>query len=306
MHAFMCMSVITFSKQKKSNIFAAQKTNRLEVLHQCSIQFYVSKVCIIEDDIFLLKSHNVIYVYNRNNMREVKNYIPIPLLHSEGMEACSLSNWVYVLGAIEEWNRFSVLRITKGEDGEFNISPWINDLELLLPTLSVSAIGSLIILSMARTDSDPSAVSVFNSNGSLQQKIMLFQDIYGSTYISRVIQRSNGHLVLVRHGDQSEAKLMEIDTTGSIVGQYQSSLSGGSCANFADIYERIMLIDSSNRIELLDSELNLIELTDPLRVEGDVLFPNVLHYNVERNEAVCIHMVTIRNCALTIFRFIEE
>ena len=83
-------------------IFLGQETIRLEILHQPSIQLEVIKLTTLKDEIFLLCSPLdgvgvVINVYDRNNMAEVKDVIPLPGILPGDMAACSVSNCVYIL-----------------------------------------------------------------------------------------------------------------------------------------------------------------------------------------------------------------
>lgn len=131
---------------------------------------------------------------------------------------------------------------------------------------------------------------------------MLSPVIYESGYIHSAIQKPNGSIVLVSYNYQYGRKLTEIDTTGSTVRQYQSSLSGDSGVSFADSDGRIVITDPNNRIELLDCEMNLLEYTGPQLNQNQI--PEDLHYNGERNEIVGI-CEDFPHSTLTIFRFRE-
>ena len=142
---------------------------------------------------------------------------------------------------------------------------------------------------------------------------MLSPDIYGFRYVNSVIQKSNGNLVLLSANDEYEAQLLEIDTTGGIVRQYQSSLGGCSVVSFADIHGRILINDFRNRIELLDPEFNPLEIAGPRLLEDDLYSLPQIHFNSERNEIVRVEMhkydaVTqkFQATVLSIFRFTEE
>src|SRR5688572_2673585 len=95
----------------------------------------------MKDEIFLLCRPNgdgyVVNVYDCNNMAEVKDVIPLPGIRPKDIAACSVSNCVYVQVVGAESEPDSILRITKAEEHQFVISPWITDLKLR--TISVSA-----------------------------------------------------------------------------------------------------------------------------------------------------------------------
>ena len=158
---------------------------------------------------------------------------------------------------------------------------------LPISTISVSANGSLIILSVQQGQ-DPNVVSIYDANGSLQHEIMLSSDIDAFRY-KNVIQKSNGNLVLAYVNDQNhKIKLLEIDMSGSVVRQYQSSFGEESFVNFADIYGRIMITEPHEGMELLDSEFNLLGTYSLQQDEGKNLLLYDLHYDSERNE-ICAY-----------------
>lgn len=99
---------------------------------------------------------------------------------------------------------------------------------------------------------------------------------------------------------------MEIDANGKIERQYKSSMSGSSCVNFADSSGRIIICDPRKRIELLDSELNLLDFsrTEPYQEDIHVLGEcHSIHYNSERNEVVDFRLAGRQSSVITIFRF---
>lgn len=149
-------------------------------------------------------------------------------------------------------------------------------------------------------------MSIYNPNGSLQHKIVLSPDIYGSRNIDNVIQKPNGNILLASVDDYCERGLTEIDMDGNIERQYMSSLGGSGAVNFVDSSGRIVITNTHNGIELLDSELNPLNFTGPQLNGGLLDFPNVLDYNRERNEAVGFCCCNKTNTVLTIFGFTEE
>ena len=156
--------------------------------------------------------------------------------------------------------------------------------------MSVTANGSLIIRS-AQTgcpDVGLHVVSKYNANGSLEQDIKLSPDT-NALIFTNAIQKPNGNLVLACVSNEYEHKelgLLEIDTGGGVVRQYQSSMHIWNYVNSADVHGRIMITDQFRGIELLDSEL--IHLgTHSLLENGPQYVLNDLCYNSERNEIVC-------------------
>ena len=95
----------------------------------------------------------------------------------------------------------------------------------------------------------------------------------GSEYVDRVIQKSNGNLVLASiNGDRCERVLTEIDTDGKIQRQYISSIGNRSSVNSADMYGRIMIHKPlTGEIELLDSELNPLDFAGLQQEQSELL-----------------------------------
>ena len=152
-----------------------------------------------KDEIFMLCSDQgdpdrIIYVYDRNNMAQVKDVIQLPRRNAKAIAACSVSNCLYVL--YMDNPGITMLRITKDEEHQFNISPWISDHKLSDANISVTANGSLIIASNLQRGR-PVLVSIYNADGFLQRKIKLLPDINGFEYVDSVIQKSDGNLVVV-------------------------------------------------------------------------------------------------------------
>ena len=65
-------------------------------------------------------------------------------------------------------------------------------------------------------------------------------------------------------------RLTEIDMTGRIIRQYESSLCEISSVKCADVHGRILICDRHNRMELLDSEFNLLDFTGSVAGKGFV------------------------------------
>lgn len=269
----------------------------MEILQQYPIAFHVFKVTTLNDEMYMICREQNIVVYNSNNMAEGK-YVVVPQsTFAVDIAACNASNCVYVLGLSAEC--FSVLRITKDEDHQFSISPWLNGLSLPFSTISVSANGGLIILSGSEGQ-NPAGVSVYDPNGNLLHKMILWPGILGFRCRENIIQKPNGNLVLVTLNSESDTELMEINATGSIEHQCRSSLRVQSGVHFADISGRFVITEQDNRIRLLDSELNLLDFTFP-HLNG-----SLLNFNSERNEIVSILSVGNNHSVLTIFRFTED
>src|SRR5688572_22288243 len=131
----------------------ALETIRLEILHQFPLQpssstsSAIFKVIAMKDEIFMLcmldGKDYVINVYDRNNMVDVKDVIPLPGIRvpPNGLAACSVSNSVYVQHEERQnktWVCLSVWRITRDEERQFYVSPWLSDLRLDYSSISVS------------------------------------------------------------------------------------------------------------------------------------------------------------------------
>ena len=238
----------------------------------------------------------VVNVYDRNNMAEVKDIIALPeQLLPVDIEGCNVSNCVYVL-CLKSINP-SVLRITKDGEHQFNITPWISDVRPGISTISVLPNGHLSV----PNGHDPVVVSIYDANGSL----MSSQDIYGLEFVDRVFHKSNGNLVVASlHGDNYKRALTEIDTDGKIQRQYISSLGAASSVSIADTYGRIVITEQLTGIELLDAELNPLGFAR--RYLGQSLNLDELHYNSERNEVMSVCCADFHSTFLTTFRFTEE
>ena len=288
----------------------AQPTISLEILHQLPINCRAQTVTTLKENMFILCSQEDqqgIKVYDRNSMTEVTN-IWLPATHLRDMFSCCISNCVYVLCIDLAWEHYSILRITKDGEHQFNVSPWICDPELPGCSLSVSVNFNLIAHSM-RKGHTHWALSGYNTHGHLLNKIRLAKvDPFGGFLcFDRVIQKSNGNLILTYVNDDWQIELAEIDADGSVERRYKSSLTVGSGVNFADMSGRIVIANRHNGVELLDSEFNLLEVTGSymyLNVGQNVLYK--LHYNSERNEVVGTCDNSPMNSVITIFRFKEE
>jgi hypothetical protein len=94
---------------------------------------------------------------------------------------------------------------------------------------------------------------------------------------------------------------------GTILRQYHSSIDSLMVACVADKYGRMMIVDRLNRMELIDSEFNLMEFTGPQLDEGQSIRRGLMHYNSERNEVVTVVKDgDYKHGVLTIFRFTDE
>lgn len=249
-------------------------------------------------------------VYDRNSMIIQKDVLRLSEFYTgQGdMAACNLSNCIYVLNAGRR-QVSSVARITKDEH-QFGISVWIKNLRLPVcdvGTISVAANGNVIILSRQRS-SMPVVVGIYDASGIVQHKIRLSPAICGVGIVSCVIQRADGNLVLNSYDNVHETKLLEIDTSGRMIREYQSSGNKEGVESFEDVYGRILVIfREGRRIELLDSEFNFLDSAVPRLDDGKRLFPQQLHYNRERHEMIGVcYDRDAGTSALVTFRFTEE
>lgn len=276
----------------------------MEILHQSPLDIFVLKVITTKDEMFMLCKPNgqdyAITVYDIKNMAEVKDVIPLPGIRPRGLAACAVSNCVYLLNR-KEFHLISVLCITKDAENKFTISPWKN-LWLPNPTISVTVDGSLI-LSRQRWG-NLAVISIYNASGSLQRQLKLSWDI---SSFSDLIPKPNGNIVLISVNNEYRKKLTEVDMKGSILRQYKSSISEYKGVTQADVYGRILITDRLNRIELLDSEFNLLDCAGPQPYKEKLISPYKLHYNSERNEIVSfIEGSADERSVLTIFHLTEE
>lgn len=282
----------------------------MEVLHQSRFDHAVDRFTRLNEEIFLILRTGVqspahVDVYDFNDLAVVKDVIALPAGKSPlGMEACSVSNCVYVLCQDLESNGLYrlVLRIKKNGEHRFNISPWISDINLVASSISVFPNG---ILSLA-LGCDPVALRNYDTNGTL----VLYASVHGLGFVDRVMQKANGNLVLAsQSGDKNRRVLTEIDADGKAVRQHVSSLDGDmSTVVYAYGRDRMLITDPIDGCELLDSEFNSLDF------EGRQLTENMhidfSEYNGERNEFVsigfCVSDLGDLDPTFTTFRFTEE
>lgn len=278
----------------------------MEIVHKYWVDNLIFGLTGLKDEIFVLCGMSImgltVAVYNRNKMAAVEELVELPDKRPLEIEACSVSNCVYVLCVDDDRKCVSVLRLRKdGAGNQFSISPFASDLRLPVatqPTLGVSPNGSLSVIHGL----DPVAVDVFSANGSLALSV----NVSGFRHIDRVIQRSDGNLVLASlHGNRNrlERVLTELGADGKILRQYKSSLRAAS-ANVADMHGRIVICKSFKGMELLDSEFNILEFGGKPK-DKSFLF-NAVTYNGERNEVMSSCTFANGKCLITIFRFSEE
>ena len=302
------VGIILLNLHKRIFHFLAHETIRLEILHQSPLQFYISSITTMKDEVFLLGKRgrhcHTMTVYDRNNMPEVKEVVSLARLHPKSIVACSVSNCVYVL-SIKRRYRCSIVRIASDGEHWSTKTPLISYLSLREPTLCVTANGCLIISGQQTEELAP--ISVWDANGSLQREIRLSDDILNVvSYFWHVIPKSNGNLVLAVAGAPNI--LMEIDLDGIIILQHDFLLSCDyKCAtSHGDSYGRVLNIDFYQNMKLFDAEFNLVEFTGPQLGGGFYFTPHDLGYNSERNELVTIvSLQGYQNGCLVIFHFTE-
>ena len=285
----------------------------MEVLQESSIELQNRGVTTLKDEIFLLcyrpDRYYVIKVYNRDNLKEVKDVIRLPGTDAQHMTGCNVSNCLYISLRQGDSLIHDTLRISRDVDHKFNISPWIDDRRMM----SVTANGGIIICSK-RGGRHRDVVRIYNADGSLQHEMKLSRYVDVLTY-KNIIQKANGNLVLsylsIRN-NHIGLTLLELNLSGSVVRQFHSSIDHNEegFLKVADENDRIMICTPFDGIELLDSEFNLLGI---FSLPRDQLCAycrlNDVHYNRSRNEIVSVHLViNILACTnvLTISRFAEE
>ena len=266
---------------------------RFNVVHK-SPRFWID-VCTmatLKDELFVTyKSCKYMYpkvainVYDCNNLAVVKDVIPLPTIFEHCMEACNVSNCVYILHRTAV-NYIRVLRIARDDDHQFNVTPFISKVWMPNPnpTLSVTAEGRLIF-SRQQKDKRP-VICFYNANGSFHREMTMRSDIPS---FSRIIPKANGNLVLVSTNDQTQTMLTEIDMDTTIIRQYLSSLEPVIVCN-TGIYGGMLIVDQLGRIELLDSEFNVLDATGPQLYLRKLITYNqsTSHFNCDRNELAAV------------------
>lgn len=148
---------------------------------------------------------------------------------------------------------------------------------------------------------------VYDPSGSLQQEIALSSDIFCLRYVFRVIQKSNGNLLLVSI-NRLKLLITEIDWTVRIVRQCQSELNAGVHSNLVDVQGRTLLMDWHGQMEVFDCELNRLDFAEQKQYVGQFKSSGNLHYNADGNEivSVCKLVNPPYSNVLTVFRNSEE
>ena len=285
---------------------SAQENIRLEIVQKSRLEYvgYVLDHATMKDEIFLICTINYvdyfINVYDYNNIAEVKEVIPLPRMNPRSIAACSVSNCVYQLNwNFRKVNHVLIKRIAR--DGEHCVvSTLIGGLYMPDANLCVAENGSLIL---SRGQSERCyAIRVYAANGSLQQRIKAPSEI---SWLEKIIPKSGGNLVLIGRNNTGQIELTEIDLSGTIIRRYQPSVHVASCR--ADRYGRVLIADRANRMELLDSEFNPVDVTCPKLAGGkQLIHPFQLDSNSERNELVALLLNQHHeNGVLTIFQLRE-
>ena len=259
------------------------------------------KATTMKDEIFIscysiLDHLTVIRVYDRWNMAEVKEVIPLPANAAlEDIAACSVSNCVYLLFR-PYFMFFKIGRVAIDDQGQFAISHETSDMELQGAAMAITASGSVIMSGWLESAS-LYVIRSYDAIFSLQHEIKctwlstMFRPIYA------IIPKSSGNLVLSSFSDSAQCYLTEISANGTILRKYQSSSGPTGRNHCAGVGERTLMSESLVKMELLDSEFNLLDFT----YSQLATVPKSLHYNHERNE-----LITIANSVLTISKFIDE
>lgn len=300
--------------QAESILFSAQ-TIRLEILQESSIGSKYLAMTTLKDEIFLLyglHTPHTVNVYDRDNMAEVKQIIPLPGTYSQHMSGCNASNCVYIL-CRSYGDLFSVFRISRDDEHKFHVSQWIkHNPRRSVFLMNVSANGSLAICSSGIGEHrNSNFLGAYDADGSLQHEIMLPTDMHVRIY-KNVIKKLNGNLVLAYLDKLTPyPRLLEFDTQGRVVRRFQSSLvTCGSRMDLADDNDRMMIVRMSEGIELLDSEFNPLGVYTPQKDRGKTIRFYDLHYDCNRNEIVRSQRIDngwdTRVSVLTVFRFTEE
>lgn len=235
------------------------------------------------DDIFLLReSHDgtfAISVFDCNNMQEVKDVIPLTNQRPEAIAASSVSNCVYLLN--KKLNgKYSVSAVTKSDDGPYSVNTLISDISMSSAIMSVDDTNGSLIISRHRIPA-PSHVFVYKPNGVVQYKTKIPSAI---KCLHKIMPTSNGNLVLASANETAATVLTEIDVNGKIMRQCKSAVNALKRVHKADLGGCIMLTNNDNKIELRDSQLNLIKVSGPQMAVNHCLLSREAEYNRDRNE----------------------
>lgn len=191
----------------------------MEILHQSLINCSVLRVTTIIDEILVFcmevdqdPSFTVTFTYNirvyyRNNMAALKDVFALPGidLRLGGVAACSVTNCFYVREQYMDTRTSSIFRIKRDDKHPLHVQTWITCLSFSFGYMSVSAEGSLLIISKSE-GFYCDAVSIYDTSGCLQRQVILFpDDIPGYRCVKSVIEKSNGNLIILAYvGQQFE------------------------------------------------------------------------------------------------------
>lgn len=262
----------------------------MEILHQSPIQWGVISYTTVNDEIFQLHKDNgqfTIKISDSIQALEVKGEIPMNGHFPLSIVGSSSNNCVYVLN--RESEGFSVWRIDTGL--QFQISPFIPHLRLPNPILYVTRNGDLLVLSNKQRPVE-SLLRIYDANGCMKKEVNMRANEHGYTEVRSVIQRSDGHFVVLVNLNDTALLLWEMDADARIVRKFPKRLRAGASAVFADKHDRIVISGSNNELLLLDKEFNCVNYIGP-NLPGDILnYPSTLVFNTHRNDICTLGLLT--------------
>lgn len=254
----------------------------------------------MNNEVFVLcrepDQHPHIDIYAHNDLKTAKRKIQLPDIKIPlKLEACSMTNALYVLHQMSR--RTEIWRVFIDEH-ECRVSPWITCSNTLISKMSVSADGSVILFQ----GPDPSAIKVYNADGSLQHQMELLNHI---SDLHDVVSKSNGNFVLVK-----KKSLAEVDREGNTLYEYDK-VSGEFIYCAIDLYDRIVMINDGGYVQMLDSEFNSVDVKFGLESdEGSKKHIYQMHYNRKRNEFIAFACAAVSDAGapqcLTIFSFTDR
>lgn len=236
-------------------------------------------------------------VYDRNSLAEI-DAIPLPGVHPLIISACGISNSLFILNQ-KCPGKYSVLRILRDDTDMYHVQTLISDLPMKDPLMVVVS-GGCFLTCRKKIFSSSRAI-VYRADGTLKQKVLLPTHIDSLT---KILPKENGNLILIASSDL-RMRLTEIDMDGTVLRQYHSSLSVHRSACQADIFGTILITNNLNGMEVLDSDLNLLDSSSSQCDQPIV--PHQLHYHREGNEVIAVVMDGhVHNGLLTIFRLRDD
>lgn len=201
-----------------------------------------------------LNGQQFVNVYKNDNLATVKHVIQLPEADAIAIASCSLTRRLYLLKTAG--TNSSVVHITTEGDRRVYTAPFISNLLLDNPTLTVTTTGIIVIATQRQ--SCPVLLKLYDQNGYLLRNTLTAEHFE----VKGLIPKQSGNIVLITHSLRIGTKLTETDQTGATVREYQTRLRSNGFS-LMDQEGTIMLTSRLKRIEIVDEFFNMLASNDP-------------------------------------------